>query len=293
MEIPLLDAVDQEILMHRDVHFGGNFPIMIDYYKTESVGVMPDFEMIRIKELKKLQDELGEDLSMKVLPLPAVEEVNRAKELYKKFRDVYEQSDEIPRLVSDLILAEEGQPEKEIAALVGKGDLAVDPLIHIIDSADFYDPLFPGYGRAPGLAAMCLGKIGNPKAVYHLFLAVGKENFFVDEAIIQAIVAFGDAGKEFLFKRLMQKPINKDNENAAVILASYPLDEEIAKLSLHVLLDPETLQHEALSSYLICMCEGLKGETERKQFKSFSEKKVLTESLKNEALIVNRIWQSS
>ena len=45
--------------------------------------------------------------------------------------------------------------------------------------------------------------------------------------------------------------INKDNENAAVILASYPLDEEIAKLSLHVLLDPETLQHEAL--FIFCL----------------------------------------
>ena len=50
--IPLLDAIDLDILMHKDAHFGGNFDIMIDYYEKEGVGSMPDFETDRIIEIQ-------------------------------------------------------------------------------------------------------------------------------------------------------------------------------------------------------------------------------------------------
>ena len=29
----VIDTIDMEILMQRDAHFGGNFEIMLDYYK--------------------------------------------------------------------------------------------------------------------------------------------------------------------------------------------------------------------------------------------------------------------
>ena len=37
---PLTDELDHAILMHKDVHFGGNFSLMIEYYKEEGKGVI-------------------------------------------------------------------------------------------------------------------------------------------------------------------------------------------------------------------------------------------------------------
>ena len=55
---PLVDALDHEILMHRDAHFGGLFSVMIDYYQTEGKGVQPQFSLQRIEKLQQLEKEL-------------------------------------------------------------------------------------------------------------------------------------------------------------------------------------------------------------------------------------------
>jgi hypothetical protein len=291
MDIPLLDAVDIEILMHRDAHFGGNFDIMLEYYEGEGVGAMPDFEVERIRELKEIQNDLGENLSAKILPMPVLEQIKEAQGLYKKFREVYEsKGNHISVLISDLILAEEEHPKKVIREIVANGNEALSPLLHIIDGRQFYDPLFPGYGRAPMLAAECLAKIGDPKAIPHLFQAIGHENFSIDEAFIKALVSFGDNAKNFLFKRLQHTPISKENEHAAIVLTSFPPDEEIAKLSLSMLLNSLIFKHENFSTYLVLACEGLKKQSDRQLFFDLTKKDSTPKSLKNEITSIAKTW---
>ena len=88
-EIPLMDAIDMEILMHRDAHFGGNFEMMLEYYTQEGVGVMPDFELEEIKKLQNLENQMGKNLAETFLPEAAQEIVNQSKKLYQELRAIY------------------------------------------------------------------------------------------------------------------------------------------------------------------------------------------------------------
>ena len=255
MDIPLLDETDIEILMHRDVHFGGNFNIMLSYYKDDNVGVNEEFEIDRIATLAEAEKAVGENLATKVLPSPMIEDIERAKDVYFKLRDVYDEknSSTIATLISDLILSEEDVPQTEIDALVANGDEAVDALIKLIDSSMFYNKLYPGYGRAPGYAATVLAKIGNPKAIYHIFAALGQDSFETEEAFLSALKALGSESRSFLLKRLQEKPYSRDNEHAAIALAMFLPDEEIKKAALKLLEDKDTLKHESFSEYLKCI----------------------------------------
>ena len=292
MDIPVLDELDLEILMHRDAHFGSNFDIMIEYYENEGVGAMPDFDIERIYELQAIQEELGEDLSTKLLPMPAFEEITKAKDLYQKLQDVYDKKNaRVATLISDLILTEEEEPMVEITAIIEEGEKMVKPLIDLIDSTDFYNPLYPGYGRTPAFAAVCLDKIGNPKAIPHLFGALGGENLDLEEIFISSLVAFGEPAKTFLLKKLTGKPLSKDNLNAAVALAFFPLDPKVAQTALSLLSDERNLAHEAFAPYLICLTEGLQDQSDRKTFEQILKKPNFPKELKLDGQTILHSWQ--
>lgn len=292
MDIPLLDEIDLEILKHRDAHFGGNFGIMIEYYENDGVGVMPDFSIDRIEELQEIQEELGENLSVKLLPMPAFEEIAKAKELYLKLQEVYEHKEaHIPILISDLILSEDEEPLEEIKAILAHGEKMVEPLLHLIDSVDFYNPLYPGYGRTPAFAALCLAKLGNPKAIPHLFQAVGCENLDIEEVLISSLVAFGTPAKTFLLKCMKSTPLTKDNLNAAMVLAFFPPEQEIAKAALTLLSNDKILSHESFAPYLICLIEGLTNPEDQKTFLELSKKPNFPKELHLDADAILKSWR--
>lgn len=290
--LPILDTVDLEILMHRDVHFGGNFDVMIPYYEEDGIGVMPDFELHRIYDLKIAEEELDRDLSEAMLPEPAKAQVERAKKVYLDLRSVYEaDKGEIPRLMSDLILSEEEYPEQEIHAIVHKGSTLVMPLIELLLADRFYDPLYPGYGRAPILAAQCLEKIQDDRAIPPLFQALGQDNFFTDESIIHALISFGEKAKIFLLKRLLQKPPSKDNERAAVALSSFPYDPDIGNAFLRVLNDKELAAAKTLALYAACGCSELVEEDLREQFIRLLDMGHINTEIKKEIELISLIWK--
>ena len=286
---PLLDEIDLEILMHKDAHFGGSFPVMIEYYEEDKVGVQEDFDLSRIKQLAAF-DKDGH-LSAEMLPDVAKNEVIFAKELYKKFRDCYEEQDELPKKLADLILAEEYEPVKEIEALSSFKKRAVKPLVEILQQDHFYNPLNPGYGIAPIHAALSLKQIGNKEAIPHLFHALGK-SFSVDEIIIDTLISFGKDAEDFLCDRLQGSPYTKDNYLAALALSSFPVKDETAELALHLLSKKESYDHPSFVSYLICICEGLENEAERAKFRKISASKNLPEAVKNEMQVILGFWKS-
>lgn len=290
--LPLIDTIDLEILMHRDVHFGGSFPIMIDYYNQDGVGVMPDFEIEQLEKLYHLEQELGQNLSDLYLSEEAKTVVEEAKELYNQLRATYTESNsESPPLISDLILSEEIEPSKEIEAIVAEGKKLVPALIHLISSTSFYDPLFPGYGRSPIFAAKCLSKIQDTRAIAPLFEAMGEENFFTDEEIIKALCSFGAESKSFLLKVLKNKPFSRDNERAAIALSTLPEDPEIASESLDLLKQDEVLQKPTFASYLIFACSALSTPEEKETFIEISKKTILSKELQKEMEVIIRNWK--
>ncbi len=287
---PLLDALELEILMHKEVHFSSSFDEMLAYYKKDSIGCMPDFSITTIEKLKALEESSKKNLAEMLLPDSAKEEVVKAKKMYISLREAYDKNQALPKLVSDLILTEENFPEKEIDALI-KEKNAFDSLIKIISSETFYDPMYPGYGRTPIFAAKCLQQMGNPDAIIPLFEALSEDNFFTDEAIIDAICSFKEKAEEFLLKQLQSMPLSKENEQAAICLTHFAPSEKIGNACIKLLEDKNILlKKPTLSVYLILSCTKLSKEDQEK-FKKLTQDKSFPSHLEMDAKLIMRAWQ--
>ena len=288
-EFPLIDTTDHEILMHRDAHFSGSFPLMLSYYEEEGKGVQPEFEVKRIKELLLIEEQSGKNLSEIFLDEDEREQVASSKEKYHYLRNLCEKGSGMPVCLADLILSEEIDPEEEIGALVKYGSNAVPLLIDLLSQDAFYDPLFPGYGLAPGAAAICLGKIKDPTAIPALYEALGRSDFFTEDTILEALQKIGEPAKEFLLRSLSKEPFSKDNENAAIALLSFPIDEPLSEKFLEVLVRPGAQTRPHFISYLILGCEALKDPKLRELFKTHT-KELPSKDAREQALLIARSW---
>ncbi|MCH9614659.1 MAG: hypothetical protein SP1CHLAM54_13770 [Chlamydiia bacterium] len=248
----LIDELDLEILSHKEVHFGSNWDVMLGYYAEEGVGTQPDFDLERILRLKEMDP---------MIPELIIDDIEEAKGVYLELRE----NNDHPLV--DLIFSEEEEPTEVIANITKQGDRVIPALTDLITSDLFYNPLFPGYGRAPLLAAKCLAKMGKQETIPYLFEALGRESVFTEMSFVEALKAFGDHAKAFLIKRLTQKPYTKDNENAAHALATFETDPIMAKLYLSLL-----EESPPFAPYLIYGCEALISETDRALFKELAEK---------------------
>lgn len=282
-EHQVTDSQDVEILMHREAHFGGNFDVMLDYYKKEGKGCSPAITIERIIQLAELERTSGNNLAGMMLSGADAEKIQRVRELYKNLRSLYENPDKnnpIPLLIAELILSEEHSSETIVNAFLPYKISAISPLVEVLRNLDLHDPLFPGYGFAPELAAECLAKIGDRRAIIALFEAIGDGDFFQDEGILCALKAIGVPAKEFLLKILKSKPINEDNEKAAIALEYFKGDQEVGTAALELLKTPEVLKDLAFATYMVFLCEGLSA----KEFKEPLERLLSTEKLPKELL---------
>ena len=256
-------SIDSELLIHRDSHFGGSFSLMIDYYEQEGIGACEDFSLGRIKELAKYEEELGHNLAGELLTGSEAEIVGRSREMYRKLRDLYEKEDDrnsIPCLIADLILAEE-DASSEIEAIISQGKKMIPELLLLVKGEDFYSPFFPGYGFAPERAMSCLGMLGDETVVPALFERVQMEDPFEDEAPLQALQLLKKFAKPFLLKVLSARPLTRDNDRAAYILADRFSDNaSVAWEAYQLLQEEDVARRRSCSSDLIISCQSLDPE---------------------------------
>lgn len=262
---PLSDALDAEIVLHRDAHFGGRFDVMLDYYRKEGKGIYPEFDLRRIEQLAELELLTKENLAPLLLTGAHAEKIAAVKKKYKQLRDLYEQEGKIPQLIADLIFSEDQEGEKEVEALVAEGKKVVPALIDLLRTEEFYDPLFPGYGQAPFLAALCLGKIGDSRALYMIFGSIGEGDTTNEKMVLRALKMMGAPAKEFLFKVLKGKPYGEDNEKAALALIEFIEDPAVASECLSFLESIDRKENPVLATYLVLACEGLTSPQERER----------------------------
>ncbi len=293
------DASDFAILMHRDAHFSGNFDVMIEYYEAEGKGVSNAFELSRIKELYALEKELKSNLSALYLSGPQAELVGQAKSAYKLLKAVYEedsQKNKIPRLIADLILAEtDEETDLAIASIVKEKAAIVPALLNLLQSQDFHNPLFPGYGVSAANAAKCLGLIGDKRAVISLFEAIGQESsegsghfdFFSEDMILDALFSIGSFARDFLLKVLHGRPLSMDNERAAIALIRFKDDPIVSEQCLQELLKLDLNKELILATYLVLACEGLSPDLFPKLLEIANHKSTPS-SLRQDILILNR-----
>ncbi len=257
---PLQSAIDAEIIMHRDVHFGGNFKVMLEYYESAQKGVNPEFELEHIRNLAAFEKHSEQDIAPMVLTGIDAEKVAEAKKAYQELRNLFDNDSEknrYPQLIASLILAEEEYPKSEIEAITKEKEAIVPSLLELLQSEHFYDALFPGYGQAPLLAAKCLGLIGDKRAIISLFESIGKGDFFHEDTLLMALKTIGKPAKEFLLRVVKSNPVDMDNERAAIALIAFKDDPEVAVACFELLQKLDLKTHAPLTHYLVLACEGL------------------------------------
>lgn len=293
-ETPLADSIDIGILMHRDAHFGGNFEEMIEYYEKGGKGIFPDFDIERIRTLHALEKRSQRNLAATLLSGADAEKIGKSRDTYKKLRTLYEhpsKSSKFPTLIADLILSEEEYPEKEIAAIVAEKSGIVPALIDVLRSENFYDPIFPGYGLVPELVIKCLGLIGDKRAIIALFEAIGESDFFNEDIALEALHAIGAPAKTFLLKVLHGRPLNFDNERAAIALSQFREDPEVAAECFKMLKEINIKQNPMLSEYLVLACEGLQDQSLRNEFLSLANNPNTPKTVAQDIRTIASEWQ--
>ncbi|KIC71948.1 hypothetical protein DB41_AE00230 [Neochlamydia sp. TUME1] len=294
--LPLANALDHAILIHREVHFGGKFDVMLDYYLNEGKGVNPEFELERIHTLAKIEKKMKTDLAPLMLAGAEAEKIAEAKTAYKKLRSLYEKPKPAMKnmlLVADLILSEDLEAAQEIEAIVQEKGAIVPALIELLKAEEFYDPLFPGYGLAPSLAAKCLGMIGDKRAIIALFESLSQGDFFEEDIVLAALRAIGKPAKEFLLKVVHGRPINEDNERAAIALIAFKEEEDVSKACLEMLRDSQVRKDIPLATYLILACEGLKSLEDRTAFQLLAQESGMPKMLMQDIHAVASLWDTS
>lgn len=290
----LTDEIDHQILMHRDAHFGGDFKVMLDYYSLDThIGIHPDFDFERIAYLADVEKEIGQDLAPLVLTGVEAESVAHSRRAYEKLKEIYsleEETNPIPRLLADLVLSEEEEPLQEIEAIVDESERIVPDLLALIKSDEMYDPLFPGYGYAPYLACMCLGKIGAAEAVVPLFEMLSRPIVFDELVILEALYEIGEAAKKFLINVVRSRPLTQDNSNAAFALTVFSNDLKVAVACLEQLQDPIVQDKPLLRVYLLSNCEALKGTNYRDALVKLSEDTQVPSDLRSEVQKLLEEW---
>lgn len=295
-EQTLSEAIDTEIIMHRDIHFGGSFPIMIEYYENEGVGVQENIPIERIRYLYEVEIHTGNNLAPYFLNGSDIERVALAKDTYEKLRELYDldaEDNRDPLLIADLILSEEEEPEAEILAIAERGGSIVASLIQLLKSDLFSEPFFPGYGLAPLHAATCLGRIADPQSVIPLFEALCHADFYAEEYYRDALIQLGDPAKEFLLDVMASSPITADNQQAASALMAFKDSPEVSQKALELLETGQDSADGVFGIHLVLLCEQLVSKELRKRFEDLLKSGRIPSDAEEDARMIIDVWSRS
>jgi hypothetical protein len=288
----LTDEMDHLILMHRDAHFGGDFQVMLEYYKDENhIGIHPDIDIDRIAYLSAVEKEIGQDIAPLMLTGPEAETVGKARYLYAQFKEIYSIENEknpYPRLIADLVLSEEEEPLEAIEMVVSQGTAIVPDLLSLLNADELYDPLFPGYGFAPYLAIVCLGQIGDRRAIIPIFETLTKTTVYDETAIPEALHQLGEEAKQFLLQVLKSRPMTQDNPNAAFALIAFSDDPTVAIACFEQLQDPDVQDKPLLRTYLLGNCLTL---PYREKFIDMARNPAIPSDLRSDMQQIIREWE--
>jgi hypothetical protein len=224
---------------------------------------------------------------------PEAEQVANARKAYEDLREVCENTNitnKIPRLIAELVLSEDEELPKAIQDVIAEKSLIVPALINVLRSEEYYDPLYPGYGEAPAVAAQCLGLIGDKRAIISLFEAIGSGDFFNEDVVLDSLQAIGEPAKAFLLKVLHGNPITSDNEQAALALLRFKDDNEVSTACLKMLQEMDLNKHVPLATYLVLACEGLTSQHDRKALQDLAKKDTTPKILKQDIAAVSKAW---
>ena len=292
--LSLKNHLDCEMLMHRDSHFGGRFAEMIAYYQREGRGIQLEFPIERLARLARLQEKLGIDLSQLLLNPLQVTRVRTAQDAYQSLRELAAKRElrgTAKHTLALLILADREEPTDQLKAVVGLGGHVVEELIELLGARRYHDPLYPGFGLAPELAAKCLGSISDARAIPALFAQLGNVGFFTEDVVLEALRNIGQPSRDYLLEKLQREPIGEENQQAAHALIHFRSDFEVAATSFRLLIDERVRDHPSLANFLVMICEGLAGTSLAASFQRLQHDESVPQLVRHDVKEVIQTWQ--
>lgn len=280
-ENPLIDEEDRDILMHRDAHFGGNFDLMLEAYMEDKKSAVLDTSLKRIKTLAAQEKELQKNIAALLLSGVDAEKIAFVRKLYKDLASLFENEEKsLPKAIASLILTESDEANEEIDEVCSYGKAAIEPLLEIVESPLLVDPLFPGYGEAPLLAARALSKLQAKEAVMPILYLVKEAPHFENE-LMTVLHSIGDEAKALLKARAEHY-----DDTALQALLSWQ-DEEVALFCFGEL---KKAPEHALAPYFVLGCEMIPIK-ERDEFKRLYQEGKYPKAVLDEMKFLISSWK--
>lgn len=234
--LELSDEESQQIVMHRDVHFGGSFSIMLQYYEQEEApGIQEDILVERIQELYQLENKMGKNIASFILTGKEAERVHFFRSLYHQFQELYALSPlhSTERLIAELFLSD-GKWEEVLDTRDTSIPLKEKVLIDILLNGEFQDPLAPGFGTVPQAIARLLGQIPSESSIHALFATIGCGSFDLEEEVIHALYVQGEKARCYCMRKARTSS-GRDLERALISLQAFSPDEEVQQCARELL----------------------------------------------------------
>ena len=274
--LPIFDEEDHDIVLHREAHFAGSFPLMIQAYEEEAKSAVLDIAPKRIKQLYSLEQKIHKNIAPLILHASDAKKIQVVRKMYRLLR-------ETTSPIAEIILSEDESEEiaRKTALLktTPLDDTLETALLTLLQNELFFDPLFPGYGKAPIACALALGLLGAKNAIPTLFSHIHSDDFDIEGACLRALRQIGEDAKKFCIECLHARPLTHDNEKAAIAITSFLPDDEVIQAVLKEVQDPQVYKNEPLISYLLACLEELP-----EKFHDTAEKLAIPEKIKNELL---------
>ncbi len=292
--LSLKNHLDCEILLHRNSHFGGQFATMIAYYRSEGKGIQIEFPLARLEKLARIEQKLGMDLAQLLLNPLQNARLKSAQGAYHSVRTrlaLGQNPRSAEHSLARLILSDREEPIEQLRAVEQLGGDAVAPLIELFSAREFYDPLYPGFGLAPELAAKCLGLIKDPRAIPALFAQLGNLSFFTEDVVLEALRKIGEPSRDYLLDKLQMLPITEENQKAALALVHFRRDFEVAATGFRLLTDERVRERSGFANFLVMICEGLAGTSLAASFQRLQDDESIPQLLRHDVREVIQTWQ--
>lgn len=245
----VVDEEDRRILLHRDAHFSGSFPAMLEYYeRPDARGVHDEISYNRIAFLADVEKRLGRDIAPLILAGADAEKIAWARKMYA---DIQKASHDNPNaaLFSTILLHEENElefSEEDLQKLSQHPSL----LLMLASSEEFRDELAPGYGKAPLDAIRLIGKLKIREGMEPLLRLLATAEGEEEEELLFALYSLGDEVLEKACSFLASKPLTPFHERMALLLLQF-LPDPRAVLCANTLLKDKEIERSPLAKWLM------------------------------------------
>ena len=257
-QLPLFDEEYQTILLHRDVHFGQNFDVMLEYYaRDEAPGIQEDIEIRKIKELMALEKKLGKNIAPYLLGGAEMERIAFFRGLYRQFETLLSLSPEgsTERLIAEFFLSD-GEWESVLQKIDSSSIQKVHLLKEILLDDIWFDPLSPGFGMVPKAIVRIFGQRPSSESVRTLFSILEQGSFEFEEEVLSALRKIGDLARDFCIERFVSSQDVREKEKALIVLSRFVPDKKVQECVL-TWLEKEPHPNNRLKEYALSLLEEL------------------------------------